>query len=160
MPGSIERMLKLVDEVFAVRTDPEQIDVDEDVLEKLRMLHPATVSEYNDDGPAAWLLIFPTTLENMKKFLSNEITEKQLLEKTFPGETFDAIYLCSVVVLEEYRRKGIAGKMALDAIEKIKGNHPIRYLYAWIFTEEGRTWAEDIARKSGLPLKEKIDLKK
>ncbi|MFE3871064.1 hypothetical protein ACFX5F_07495 [Flavobacterium sp. ZS1P70] len=41
-------MLQLADEVFAVKNDPEQLDVNQEVLERLMRIHPATVSEYDD----------------------------------------------------------------------------------------------------------------
>jgi hypothetical protein len=43
--SNYERMLRLADEVFAVRTDPNQLDVNDEVLERLYHLHPATLNE-------------------------------------------------------------------------------------------------------------------
>jgi len=41
------------------------------------------------------------------------------------------------MVLEEYRRKGITKQLALEAIEEIRKDHPLKVLFVWSFTEEG-----------------------
>ncbi len=43
--SNFERMLQLADDVFAVKNDPDQLDVNPDVLDQLRRIHPATVSD-------------------------------------------------------------------------------------------------------------------
>jgi len=151
--SNFERMIQLADDVFAVRDDPDQLDVNEDVLDRLRELHPSTVSEFADpNGPVAWVLLIPTTSDLMERFLKKEITEKQLFEMTMPGSNYEAIYLCSAMVLEEYRRKGIARRLTIDAIGKIRDDHPVKALFVWTFSEEGAQSAESIARLAELPL--------
>ena len=151
--SNFERMIQLADDVFAVRDDPDQLDVNEDVLDRLRELHPSTVSEFADpNGPVAWVLLIPTTSDLMEKFLKKEITEKQLFEMTMPGSNYEAIYLCSAMVLEEYRRKGIARRLTINAIGKIRDDHPVKALFVWTFSEEGAQSAESIARLAELPL--------
>ncbi|TAE51705.1 MAG: GNAT family N-acetyltransferase [Bacteroidetes bacterium] len=153
MPTHFERMLQLADDIFATKDDPEQLDVDQDVLERLRSLHPSTVSEYDEgEGPAAWILLIPTTLELMQQFLDQTLSEKALFESTLPGISYEALYLCSAMVLEEYRRKGIAKRLTVSAIEDIRKEHPLKALFVWTFSEEGRLGAEAIARLTGLPL--------
>jgi len=152
-PSNFERMIQLADEVFAVKTDPDQLDVNEEVLNRLRKIHPATVSEYDDgNGPVAWVLLIPTTKDLMKRFLEKDISEKQLYDMTPVGASYDAIYLCSAMVLEEYRRKGIAKQLSLKAIEDIRKDHPIKALFVWTFSKEGDLGAESIARSTSLPL--------
>lgn len=148
-----KRLIKLADEVFAVKDDPSQLDVDQSVLDRLKKIHPATISEYNEgNGPCAWVLLIPTTTDLMNLFVSGKITEKELYEQTQPGQTYNAIYLCSALVLEEYRRKGITKNLALSAIKKMKEKHPIRIAFVWAFSAEGDKTAEAIAREAGLPL--------
>ena len=91
----------MAEEVFAVKNDPNQLDVDEKVIEHLQKIHPATVSEFDDGkGPAVWILVIPTTNELMKDFLSKKINEQELLDKTPMKNTkYDALYLCSAIVL-------------------------------------------------------------
>lgn len=151
--SNFERMIQLADEVFAVKNDPSQLDVNQEVLERLRKLHPDTISEYNEgNGPLAWVLLMPTTLNLMKRFLESEISEKELFNLTPLNAKYDAIYLCSALVLEEYRRKGITKRLALTAIENIRKNNPLKAAFVWAFSPEGDLAAETIARLAGFQL--------
>lgn len=59
MKKNLVRMLDMVEEVFKLNGDPDQLDVDDEVRKKLEELHSATLSERaTEDGPYAWLLIF------------------------------------------------------------------------------------------------------
>lgn len=157
MGSNFERMIKLAEEVFDVRNDPDQLDVNEKVMERLQKMHPATVSEYDDgNGPVCWILGIPTTTELMNKFLDCRISEKQLFEQTPMKGPYEAIYLCSAMVLKEYRNKGIATRLTLQAIESIRKDHPIKALFVWAFSKEGDSLAEKISLKTGLPLKKRI----
>lgn len=158
MSSNYDRLIKLAEEVFAVKKDPEQLDVDDKVIKRLIKIHPATVSEYVDgDGPVAWLLIIPTTNELMNSFIKAEISEKELFDQTLPGIEYQSIYLCSALVLEEYRRKGIIRNMAVDAINNIKEEHPISSLFIWPFTTEGDLVSDNISHMTGLPLFKRND---
>jgi GNAT superfamily N-acetyltransferase len=151
--SNFERMLQLADEVFAVKNDSTQLDVNQEVLERLRKIHPATVSEYDDgNGPVAWVLLLPTTLDLMHQFLDTTISEKELFDRTSLDIKYDALYLCSALVLEEYRRKGIAKRLTMEAIENIRKDHPLKALFVWTFSKEGDLGAEALARYTSLPL--------
>lgn len=155
--SNFERMLQLAEDVFAVRNDPDQLDVNEDVIAHLQQIHPATVSEYdNGEGPVAWVLLIPTTTLLMNRFLEGEITEKQLYQQTPLDTSYDALYLCSAMVLEEYRRQGITKRLVLEAIGNIRKDHPIKALFVWSFTREGDQAAEMLARETKLPLFRKL----
>jgi hypothetical protein len=61
--------------------------VNQDVIERLQRIHPATVSEYDDgNGPVAWVLVIPTTTGLMNRFLKCEISEKELFGLTQPDK--------------------------------------------------------------------------
>ncbi|MBK6965230.1 MAG: hypothetical protein IPH20_15170 [Bacteroidales bacterium] len=154
MPSSnYERLIQLAEEVFAVKNDPDQLDVDQEVISRLQKMHPSTVSEYDDgNGPVAWLLLITTTNDLMERFLGKEISEKELFDLTPIQTKYDALYLCSALVLEEYRRKGIVNQLALAAIENIRNDHPVKSLFVWPFSKEGDLAAEKIARLVSLPL--------
>lgn len=156
--SNYERLIKLADDVFAVKKDPMQLDVNQQVIERLKKIHATTVSEFDDgNGPVAWVLVIPTTLELMNRFLENKISEKELFEMTPLDKTYEALYLCSALVLEEYRRKGIAKRLAIKAINDIRINHPLKALFVWAFTKEGDLASEAIARLAGLPLLKRTD---
>lgn len=152
--SNFERMIQLAEEVFDSKSDPEQLEVNEAVLNHLYKIHPASVQEFDDgNGPVVWVLLFPTTNELMDNFLKNKISEKQLFELTPLNMEYVAIYLCSAMVLEEYRRKGIAQNLTINAIEEIRKSHPITNLFVWPFTKEGHSLAEKISAHVGLQLK-------
>ena len=154
--SNFERMLQLADEVFATKNDPNQLDVNEEVMEHLQRIHPETIAEYDDGhGPVCWIIQIPTTQILMEQFLADEISEKQLFELTPLDVPYQAVYLCSGMVLEEYRRKGIAKKLAFDALSKIRESHPIEALFVWAFTKDGDVASEALAKLSGLPLLKK-----
>ena len=151
--SNFERLVQLADEVFAVKSDPSQIDVNAEVLERLYKLHPATVSAFdNGNGPVAWVLLIPTTLDLMNRFLERQISEKELFDLTPLEAKYDAVYLCSALVLEEFRRKGIASQLALTAIDNMCEMHQLKAVFVWAFTPEGDSAAETIANLAKLPL--------
>jgi ribosomal protein S18 acetylase RimI-like enzyme len=151
--SNFERMIQLAEDVFAVKSDPNQLDIDQQVMERLHRIHPSTVSEYdNGNGPVAWVLLIPTTFELMNRFLAKEISEKELFNLTPLYLVYDSLYLCSALVLEEYRRQGIATQLTLSAIEQIRKDHPIKALFVWAFSKEGDRGSESIAQLASLPL--------
>ncbi len=153
MSENLERMIRLADEFFQVKNDPSQIAVDSEVLERLRLIDPDSRAEMsNEKGPIAWILLIPTTREIMEKFISALISERELLDQTLPGITYDAVYLCSALVLPEYRRKGLAKTLAVEALRSIRTRHPVKCLFVWSFSREGDNLAEAIADACSLPL--------
>ena len=151
--SNYERIIQLADEVFASRTDPDQLNVDENVMEHLQLIHPNTMSEYDDgNGPVCWFLCIPTTIDLMSLFIDQRISEKELYELTPLNTKYEAIYLCSALLLEEFRGKGIAQNIAVKAIESIKIDHSIKALFYWAFSKEGERLAEKVSGLIGLPL--------
>ncbi|MEO5642218.1 MAG: hypothetical protein ABIQ40_05075 [Bacteroidia bacterium] len=145
------RMMQIIDDVFSTREDPDQLQVDEKVIARLNDLHPSALSEFDDgNGPAIWILIIPTISALMEKFVRAEISEQELFDQTKPGMKFDCIYLCSATVLPEYRRKGLAAKMTVDAVKKIMEVFPVKKLFVWPFSEGGKKLAVKVGEECGL----------
>ena len=156
MTSNFDRMIQLAGEVFSAHNDPDQLDVDEKIMEQLHRLHPATLSDYDEgDGPIVWILLIPTTIELMYRFVNAEISETELLNQTPMNKKYEALYLCSALVLPEFRHKGLATKVGLDAIHQIRANHPIKYLFTWSFSPEGAALAQKAAETEGLKLLER-----
>ena len=150
---NLARMIRLVDEAFGMRQDPTQISVDRKVMAHLRKIHPSTMTEKSTkNGPIAWILVFPTTKDLMKQFITKKITEQELLKRTALRAEYDAVYLCSALVLPEYRRNGLAKRLMCKAIKSIQKQHPIKYLFYWGFSKEGKKLASSIAKEFNLPL--------
>ncbi len=155
---NFERMIDLVNEVFDTKNDPGQISVTPDDREKLELIHEYTLNEVDyGDGPVMWLLLIPTTTGLMKRFVSKEISEQELLDLTPIGVKYDALYLCSATSLPEYRGKGLAKRVCLDAIAHIRADHPIASLFVWPFSKDGDGLACALAKALGLPLLKRKD---
>ncbi len=159
MPSvNFNRMIQLAYETFDAQNDSRQLNVDEVVIEKLKNLHPATVSEYIDgDGPVIWILLFPTSIELMHRFLKEEISENELLDKTIEQKAnkLEALYLCSALTLEDFRNKGLTKNLALESIHKIRKDHIITHLFVWNFSKEGSVFSKSLAKSETLPLLER-----
>jgi ribosomal protein S18 acetylase RimI-like enzyme len=156
MSDNFNRMIELVNSFFDTRNDPDQISVTPADRVRLESIHPATMSEFVDgDGPVAWIMLIPTTHAIRDQFINGVITEQQLLDKTQSGGKYDTIYLCSASVLPEYRHQGLAKKITIDAINNIRKDHPIKSLFYWPFSNDGKTLALAVAKTVGLPLFEK-----
>lgn len=150
---NFQRMMQIIDETFEMRKDPGQIQVSPAQQKKLAAIHPATLSEFaNEDGPLIWILLIPTTKEIMQSFLGAKITEKELLDKTVIGISYDCIYLCSASTLPEVRGKGETKALCIKAIKDIVRQHPIKTLFVWPFTKEGSLLAQGIAKELDMNL--------
>jgi ribosomal protein S18 acetylase RimI-like enzyme len=147
------RMIRLAEEFFDMKNDPGQLSVDEESMARLRAIHPDTMSEEKDEnGPIAWVLVIPTMHALMEVFIRGEINDRELLERTLPGGVYDALYLCSALVLPEQRGKGLARRLTSRAISSISTDHPLRSLFYWSFSGAGDTLAASVAREFDLPL--------
>jgi GNAT superfamily N-acetyltransferase len=156
MPSNLERMIHLAEEFFATKNDPAQISVTPEVMERLRQLHPSTLTELDEgNGPVAWILLIPTTQELMERFIARKISEKELLDKTPLRGRYEAVYLCSALVLPEYRGKGLARRLTCNAVKSLMEDHPIESLFYWGFSSEGEKLASSVARALHLPLHKK-----
>ena len=146
-------MIQLAEDVFDGRNDPNQLDINEEVIKRFQLIHPDSVGEYNEgDGPIAWVLVLPTTIILMNQFIEGRINEQELFYQTPLYTRYEAIYLCSAMVLDEYRRQGIAKRLTLDAINMIRKDHDIQCLFYWPFTEEGYLAEKNVARDCALPM--------
>lgn len=153
-------MICLANEVFGMKQDPTQISVNTKVIARLRKIHPSTMTEKSTkNGPIAWILVFPTTQDLMEKFITKKINEQELLKRTSLRAEYDAVYLCSALVLPENRRKGLAKRLMCNAIKSIQKQHPIKFLFYWGFSAEGKKLAISVAKELSLPLFKRIESK-
>lgn len=150
---NLARMITLAEECFSTKNDPSQLSITPEIISLLREIHPGTMKEERDEnGPIAWILVIPTTHDVMEKFLRSEIDERELFDTSCAGGRFEAIYMCSALVLPEYRKKGLAERLTADSINSICKDHPIKELFYWAFSEEGKKLAAAVAHRSGMPL--------
>lgn len=155
--NNLVRMIQLADEFFAVKNDPSQISINTIVMRKLKRIHPSTMTEKKTrNGPIAWILLIPTTHTLMKQFIGNKINERELFNKTPLRVEYDSIYLCSALVLPEYRGKGLAKRLMTKAIKSIQKEHPVNCLFYWAFSKEGKKLAASVARELSLQLYKRV----
>lgn len=140
----VRESMKIAEEFFGTHQDPDQIPISQESHDKLLKLHPRSVIyKLIDEKLVAWIVVVPTISELMNKFISGEITERELFNLTEPQKSYDALYLCSSFVLPEYRRKGYAIELFLKAIKDISQNKKIQ-LFAWPFSKEGQKLAKKL----------------
>jgi hypothetical protein len=147
------RMYAVIDDVFDTQNDSTQLRFSESDIEKLISLSPHTLQEAaNEEGPYAWISVFPTSLELMNLFMTGEIDERQLFDLTNKETKNEVVYLCSAIVLPEFRNQGLALKLTIQAIEALQLSYPIRVALVWPFSESGLGLAEKAAEACGLTL--------
>ncbi|MDD3663456.1 MAG: GNAT family N-acetyltransferase, partial [Candidatus Pacebacteria bacterium] len=92
----------------------------------------------------AWSVVLPTSIKNMTSFLSNRMTEKDLFLDSINNPKFESLYLMSVIVLPEYRKKGLGSKLLTQQINYFKNNFSINNFYAMILSNEGSKLLEKL----------------
>lgn len=142
----IERMLSLAEEFFATESNPGQIPVNMESLEKLIRLHPSTILfRLEDDELVSWVVSLPTQRTLMQQFMEGSITEHHLLELTTPQETYEALYLCAAFTVAEHRRKGYVLGLFAEALRHLPLTEDAP-LFAWPVSYEGKKIAEKLHR--------------
>jgi ribosomal protein S18 acetylase RimI-like enzyme len=149
-PGLREESIHLAETVFDTSSHPDYIQPGLETAKKFSSLSPDCVLYYiTDDGKlAGWVVSVPTSREIMEKFLQGAITEKGLLDLTVPASHYSALYLCAAVTLPEYRRQGIAIKLAQEALRRINLTSDAE-VCAWPTTSEGARTVEKLGSITG-----------
>ena len=145
-----QKMDLIAEQIFGTYHDPEQISVTKESGVKLEKLTPHWI-EYEVDSkgdPIAWVVVLPTSKELADKFLSKEITEKQLLDLTNSQDVYSAIYLCAAITIPKYQLQGLARKLFVKAINKIPKT-PDYILFAWPIGDGGQAVAERVGEDLG-----------
>lgn len=149
----IDSMMNIAEQFFGTEQDPEQIPITKESLKKLLKLDKNAFS-YKKDGRGniiGWIVLVPTNRKLAEDFINGEISEKELFDKTKPQKKYDALYLCSVIVMPKYRRKGYAINMAVNSLNNMALKKDVLLFY-WPFSKEGKL----LAQKAEKILKRKI----
>ncbi len=148
-----QRLMNLIDEIFDTKNDPTQLNVNEEIIKQLLQINTFTLGEERiEAGPIAWTLVIPTTTEIMEQFIYETISENDLFYKSIKEQKYTSLYLCSAIVLPEYRRKGIAKRLLVQSVLMIIREHPIKSLVAWPFNSSGLHLSLSVAKECNLPL--------
>jgi hypothetical protein len=79
-------------------------------------------------------------------FCKGRISERELFDRTPIGVDYDALYVCSIITLPEYRRGVYATKLLTEGIARFP--HARSHLFAWAWSREGKALAR-IAKEKG-----------
>ncbi len=147
---------KFTEDYFGTEQDPQQIRTSPENRDWLYNNMPYSVNVIRDHTEiVGFSFILPCTNRMMEQFLSLEIDEATLFEEIKGMSRLsppEAIYLCSAVLKEEYRGRGLATLAFVKSISQIKGDSdPI--LFYWKFSDEGERLAKRVARQMGLELR-------
>ena len=149
-------MMNAAKEFFGTEQDPEQIPITKKSLKKLLLLDKNAFHYEKDkeENIVGWVVLVPTNKKLAKYFIEGRINEKELFDKTKPQKKYDAIYLCSAIVLPKYRRQGYALKMMKDSLEKIP-HEKDSLLFYWPFSNEGRLAVQKAEKIFNIEIKER-----
>lgn len=151
----LDKMLDVAEQFFGTESDSQQMPIKKESFYKLQRLHPKTVIyKLENEEPISWVVILPTTIELMEKFLGGEINERELLDLTKPQDKYEALYLCAAFTLPDYRRKGYVLEMFKEAVKNIPHTENVK-LFAWPFSREGK----EIIKKLNVVLENNILIK-
>jgi hypothetical protein len=143
----LDKIIKITEEFFGSEQHPDYIPVNKESCQKLDNINPNWLTYKLVDGePVSWVVILPTQPELMKKFISGEITEKELMNETKSEKEFQTLYLCSAFTVSAYRRQGYITELFKTGIEKIP-HTPQASLFAWPVTSEGGKLVEKLEKE-------------
>lgn len=149
----LDAIADVSEEFFHTATDPTQMPMTVGSLLRLRSLHRKTLLYRTENGrPISWTAVIPTSDDLAERFLSGEIDERALFERSVPMPAYEALYLCIVFTLPEYRRKGYVIDMLQEAIRDIP-HVPGATLFAWAYTEEGGMVMRKLGRILGTEIR-------
>lgn len=140
----LDKMLNIAEQFFGTQSDPNQMPITKESFYKLQRLHPKTVVyRLKNEEPISWIVVVPTQIDLMNKFLQGEINERALLDLTKPQVEYEALYLCAAFTIPEHRRNGYVVEMFKEVIADIPHKQEVK-LFAWPFSEEGRKLIEKL----------------
>ncbi|MBX4195604.1 GNAT family N-acetyltransferase [Candidatus Parcubacteria bacterium] len=151
--------MKIAEEIYGSQSDPDQIPITEESLQKLLSLSPDTIPFVLDDKgePISWLVVIPCDNENTDKFLKEEITEREFFNNLKPASHYDALYISSAITVPAHRRKGLAGRLIVETIDLFKHKYGVKRIFAWPWSREGGAAMEKLKSKYDIELRRALD---
>lgn len=156
LQDNLKYMIKIAEEYFGTESDPTQIPITLETMQRLLNLGPHTlVFAERDKQPIGWVVTIPTTNELKDQFLKDEITERELFDQSQPKTVPEVVYLCAAFVLPEYRRQGIAFDLLAEAVARYRYVNPEVNFFAWIYSAEGQKLVERLSNQLSLEIETK-----
>lgn len=106
----------------------------------------------NGSDVIGWSLVLPASKNAMKKFLKEELTEKELFLDTLENKKFETLYVFAAIVMPEYRNKGLAKELLSYQIKYFKSEYEITDFFAWTFSEEGKKLVASLERELNIKI--------
>ena len=152
----LKQIHDLAEEFFQTEIDPTQISATLEDTNKILAIHEKGLIYRTDkDGKlVGWIVVLPTSQKLSLQFLSGEITERMLLEKSEPQNEYDALYLCSAYVVPKHRREGHVVDMLKEAMSCIPHAKDCM-LSSWPYSPEGRQLLSKLGGIFGTEIKMK-----
>ncbi|GEM_PF-4072437 len=152
--SDLDATSEIAEEYFETKKDQDQVSPSEELKNWIYKNCRDYLNVIRDgEKIIGYSFRIPTSVDLMNSFLRKEINEKQLFEKVmnqdFP-KIPQAIYLCSTIIKESYRGKGLAFEGSIKILEKFKKDKPV--LFSWPFNESGKNLDKKISKISGLKL--------
>lgn len=142
----VEKMNKIAVEFFGTE-DKTMVDPTTENAKKMIVLEKNTFVYYKkDDEPISWSLVLPTSKENARQFLAEEITERELFDKSAENPSFESLYLFAAVTVPNYRKKGLGSSLMKYQIDYFKKKYQIKDFYAWTLSKEGKALIKSLKR--------------
>ncbi len=102
--SNVERLIQMAENVFAARSDPDQLDVDWKVLERLRKIHPATVSDFDEGmGPVAW--VFGSEGQGIGPDVADAVRSRVLIPMPGNVESLNVAAAAAICLFETVRQR-------------------------------------------------------
>lgn len=150
----LQKTMTIAELIFGTQNDPSQIPIVPASAEKLDSLASGWFKYRLDENgePISWVVVVPTTREIAERFLQGAISEKEILDQTTPQERYSALYLCAAITLPEYRRKGLALELMLEAVRGIPTASDVLY-FAWPYSTDGKLFGTRLQEALGKEIK-------
>lgn len=146
---TIGKIREMSERYFGTANDPNQMQVSEWTVGRLNGLHPLTLHARIGNGePISWTVAIPTSKEAAERFLRGEISERELADTASPSDRYEALYLCMAFTVPEYRGRGYATELFLEALAGMPLEED-SLIYAWIWSEEGERLVKRLEAETG-----------
>lgn len=157
----LEITSQMSEDYFGMQKDPDQMPATEENRDWVYKNSLDYLNIVKDNGKIiGFAFMLPCNKILMQDFISGKISEAKLVEgiKSLklknPSQT---IYLCSSILDEEYRGKGLATLAFIKSIDKVTSNKKHKpILFYWGYSEEGKRLVERIANLTGLEVRSRI----
>lgn len=138
----------IAESYFMTHEDESQITVNSETASWIARNLPGSFNIIKDgNNVIGSTFVFITKEKHMSEFLTGGINERELFQRVREEYPFrpETVYICSAVVLPEYRRMGLALSALVKSVEKIVELYQFTpVLFYWAYSPEGQRLAEKL----------------